>query len=515
MKQLLRAVSCAALLLLLSGCGSSGRTVSFTWFVDEIPTNLDPLMAQTSAELIACNHLYMGLYQLDETGTPQPGCASGHTLSADGRTYTFTLKPDLYYQDLRGEVTDHAITSEDFLFAFQRMFSPETNSPYAASFAGVRGGMEILSGKKPLSALGVYAPDPLTLVIQLNKPDPTFLEKLTLPGAMPCDELYFDSTKGTYGLTKKSTLTNGDFYLYNWTGDGLFLRKPANGDDMNNLRLVTNTNPTDMTPAQLVDGEKCTAALDLTTDKTDLQQQFYSNTIWTLQFAPDSVFTNPDLRKALAAAATDVPLPQDTLLYGPTEGIVPEGAVVDSQDYRQRADSAQFDLGDEQALWHQALTLTPIQKLKGLSLLVPDTADRAFVQGLNGIWQKRFGLFFNVETVDAETFAKRYADGDYTVALVPVELTIADPTAFLAAFETQLPIEIVAGYQAQSEQANHQTGGAKIDTLAQMEQLLVREAYVTPLFRQNARLLVDPTVSGLQFDPFGPLINVRWATRTE
>ena len=511
MKQLFRMLCCAALALALTGCGSSGKTISFTWFVDEIPQNLDPQLASTSAEVIAANHLYTGLYQMDETGTPQPGCASGHTLSADGRTYTFTIRPDLYYQSVRGEDTQYAITAEDFVFAFRRVFLPETGSPYAASFAGIRNGLDILNGEKSPSLLGVTSPDPYTLVIQLNEPDPSFLEKLTLPGAMPCDQAYFESTMGTYGLTKKNVLSNGRFYLHNWTSEGMFLRRPAQGDLVNNLRLITNTNPRDMTPIQLVDNDKCTAVLDHTAGETDFSEISFSNTAWCLRISPTGLFENPALRKALSAAAQDVALPADTRLYGPVTGLVPDGARVDTLDYREYAGNALASTIDGDALWQQALLTVDAADLQGQVLLVPQSADRAFIQTLNGTWQRRYGVYFNVETVDDATFARRYQDGDYTLALAPVELTESDPTALLSGFADSLPPDLTLAYQELADTAAAAAGAEKIKLLSRMERLLAEQALVTPLFRQNARLLIDPSVTGLQFDPFGPVLDVTWA----
>lgn len=511
MKQLFRMLCCAALALALTGCGSSGKTISFTWFVDEIPQNLDPQLASTSAEVTAANHLYTGLYQMDESGTPQPGCASGHTLSDDGCTYTFTIRPDLYYQSVRGEVTDYAITAEDFVFAFRRIFLPETHSPYATSFAGIVNGLDILAGEKSPSLLGVTSPDPYTLVIRLNEPDPSFLEKLTLPGAMPCDQMYFESTMGTYGLTKKDCLTNGRFYLHNWTSEGMFLRRPAQGDLVNNLRLITNTNPRDMTSVQLVENDKCTAALDYSSEETRLSEISFSNTTWCLRISPEGLFADDALRKALAFAAQDVALPSDSRLYGPVTGLVPDGARVDTLDYRTHAGNALATPVDGDALWQQALLTVPAAKLQGQVLLVPDTADRAFVQTLNGTWQKRYGIFFNVETVDAETFARRYKDGDYTIALAPLPLTESDPTAFLSGFEKAMPPDQVLLYQTMVDEAAQAAGTEKIKLLSRIERLLAEQALVTPLYRQNARVLIDPSVTGLQFDPFGPILDVTWA----
>ena len=153
-------------------------------------------------------------------------------VSADRLTYTFYLKDGLTYTASKGDPSDYAITAEDFVFAFQRMFLPGTNSPYAVEFSALENSAAVLAGQKPASALGVTAAEPLKLVFRLSSPDETFLSKLTLPGAMPCDEAFFDSTRGTYGLTSASTLSSGHFYLYNWTSSGLFLRRAASGSQI-------------------------------------------------------------------------------------------------------------------------------------------------------------------------------------------------------------------------------------------------------------------------------------------
>lgn len=53
----------------------------------------------------------------------------------------------------------------------------------------------VLAGTADASTLGVSAAGPLTLVFRLSEKDDNFLAKLTLPGAMPCDEAFFESTR--------------------------------------------------------------------------------------------------------------------------------------------------------------------------------------------------------------------------------------------------------------------------------------------------------------------------------
>jgi ABC-type oligopeptide transport system substrate-binding subunit len=493
----------------LAGCGKS-KVNSFTWFVDDIPTNLDPQVASDSADVIACTHLYDGLFRKDADGTPQNACCANYTVSSDGLTYTFTLESGLTYQEFKGGASEHPLTAQDFVFAFRRVFDAATASPYASSFAAIENGPEVLSGAQPATALGVSAPDNTTLVIRLSSPDENFLEKLTLPGAMPCNEAFFNSTKGSYGLSKNTVLTNGPFYLYNWTESGLFLRSGAKGNAINSLRLVQNTDASGMSPQALVENEKCTAALDTSSEPTALQEISYSDTTWCLVFNGSSVFSSTSLRMALAADAQKADMPADTTLYTAVDGIIPRGVAVDGYDYRTTAGSARASLSDPKALFTQALAEAGTENLKGLRILVPESADAAYVQALNSLWQEDYSLFFSIDTVEDETFWQRYNSGDYTMALVPLSLSQSDPLSMLSPF-TDTALFPDVSFSGLMRQAASVSGKAKCDAIYQAERRLTDSCEVVPLYAQEKRLLVDPSIVGLRFDPYGPLIDVTGA----
>ena len=310
-----------AFVFALTGCGSGSN--SFTWFVDSIPANLDPQVASASADVIACENLYSGLVRKDPSGKYEPALCERWEKSSDGLTYTFYLKDGLTYTAAKGNATDYAITAEDFVFAFRRLFRAETNSPYAVEFAALENSAAVLAGQMPESALGVTASGPLTLVFHLSSADDNFLEKLTLPGAMPCDEEFFNSTRGTYGLNASSTLSSGSFYIYNWTASGLFLRRAPSGSLIDSLRLVQNTNSAGQSAAELIANEKCSAAPDDTAAPTTLTFLSYSDTTWSLLFNCSSVFASTELRQALASAARGAAEVPDGGLYA---AALPHGA---------------------------------------------------------------------------------------------------------------------------------------------------------------------------------------------
>ena len=338
----------AAFAFLLTGCGGSSASTSFTWFVDNIPANLDPQVATKAEDVIACENLYGGLVRRNASGELVPDLCERWEISSDGLTYTFYLKSGLTYTGTKGAATDYAITAEDFVYAFRRVFDPQTASPYAVEFSAIQNSAAVLDGTADPGTLGVSAIGELTLVFRLSERDDTFLSKLTLPGAMPCDEAFFESTRGTYGLSSTSTLSSGSFYIYNWTASGLFLRRSAASPLVNNLRLVQNTSNTDKSAAQLIADEKCSAALDDTAEATSLQSVEYSDTTWALLFnaSEGSVFAVASLRQALAEAGA----PQ-IRIFAKIENLAGVQALPEFLSLVDEVVIARGDLGNAMPLW--------------------------------------------------------------------------------------------------------------------------------------------------------------------
>ena len=73
---------------------------------------------------------------------------------------------------------------------------------------------------------------------------------------------------------------------------------------------MENTTSSGQSAEELINNEKCTAALDDSGTPTSLQSVSYSDTTWALLFNCDSIFASTELRQALgsvAASAVEVP----------------------------------------------------------------------------------------------------------------------------------------------------------------------------------------------------------------
>ena len=98
---------------------------------------------------------------------PQPAIASGWTISADGKTYDFAIRPDLTFHD--GSPLDAAAVKR----TFDRMFdTTDTTRPDASFAADNLGGANIL---------GFETPDAMTFRINLAAPDAAILGRLSRP----------------------------------------------------------------------------------------------------------------------------------------------------------------------------------------------------------------------------------------------------------------------------------------------------------------------------------------------
>ena len=506
------AVSCIA----LTGCGSSTNSASFTWFVDSIPANLDPQVASGASDVIACENLYGTLVRKDPDGTLVPGLCEEWTVSPDGLTYTFTLKDGLRYAAAKGAATEYDITAEDFVFAFRRIFRADTASPYAVEFSAIQNSAAVLAGLADESSLGVSANGALSLVFRLSERDDNFLAKLAMPGAAPCDEAFFESTRGTYGLTDKTTLSSGSFYLYNWTANGLFLRRTVESPLVGSLRLVQDTSGSGKSAAQLIADGKCSAALDESGEATSLQTVSYSDTTWALLFNCDSIFASTELRQALgSAAASAVEVPGGGL-FAEAKGLIPDGLTVDGIDYRQTAGDVRPAFGDPRALYIAARDggVSP-SDFGRVSLLLPsgsglsDTAEL-----INSAWQKECSLFFSVEEVEQDEFDARIAAGKYTIALAPIRAEGGSVYQMLQQFTTaggSLTGYADTVYADRLALSAQQTGKARCALLAQCEQQLLESCTVVPLMAQQKRLLLANDVRDLVFDPFFPVLDLTWA----
>jgi len=143
------------------------------------PDSLDPQKARVNEAHTILRDLYECLTSLDKSAAAAPGVATRWDTSADGRTYTFHLRPEARWSN------GDRVVAADFLAALRRLVDPATASQYAQVIDVVVNAHAIIEGKQPVASLGVSAPDDATVVIQLAGPAPYLPGLLSHPSTCP------------------------------------------------------------------------------------------------------------------------------------------------------------------------------------------------------------------------------------------------------------------------------------------------------------------------------------------
>jgi peptide/nickel transport system substrate-binding protein len=113
---------------------------------------------------------------------PVPDIAAGPPqLSADRRTYTFTLRPGVRY----APPVNREVTARDFITAIERFYAKTSPTLGGQGFADLIVGASRFGAGKASRISGLTAPDARTLTITLDQPAGDFLSILTLPFFAP------------------------------------------------------------------------------------------------------------------------------------------------------------------------------------------------------------------------------------------------------------------------------------------------------------------------------------------
>ena len=167
--------------------------------------SLDPIFASKVENIWAVNQLYNGLIQMDDELQIQPCIAKSWDISEDGLTYSFHLRTDVYFHD--DEVFEggkgRKVVASDFVHSLFRILNPDESSP----------GLWIFNNIDRTAGKGFEALNDSTLEIHLLHPFPPFLGLLTM---QYCSVVPFEATE-KYGRDFRShPVGTGPFKFKIW-----------------------------------------------------------------------------------------------------------------------------------------------------------------------------------------------------------------------------------------------------------------------------------------------------------
>lgn len=476
------------------------------------PESLDPHRFSSNSAANVLRDIGEGLLTYSASGAIVGGVAESWSVSDDGLTYTFFLRPDAKWQD------GSQVTASDFVSSFRHLVSPSTASPYAELLNPIRNVNRIVLDELPPEDLGVFAIDSRRLRIELESPTAFFLQLLTHPSAFPIREEATVSLVENVGRSK-NYVNNGAYSLSKWiVGSSISLvRNPNYWDndstsfDSVTYHLIQESSEPDRYLAGDVD----------ITDNVDgaMFKNLMNERPNELRVSPQlgvyyygfnltkGIFSNkPQLRRALSMAVDREKLVERIIGRGeqPAYGWVPpgiDGYVSSTFDYSHLQPDERKE--EAQRLYASA-GYGPENQLTFELRYNSSSVEKRIALAIQSMWRDVLGaevtlvgeefqvLLSNIQEMSVTEMFRLSWTGDYN-----------DPLTFLQLFETGNPSNLT-GYSNPDVDAFLDSAASNIDSdarfnlLAKAESTAVADHPVIPLYFYVSKHLVRESIGGWQ-----------------
>jgi peptide/nickel transport system substrate-binding protein len=215
-------------------------------------------------------------FEGEDLKTPKPSLATEWKISEDGKTYTFKLRSNVKFSG------GNPLTSADFKWSFERVKNLKSNPAFYLN---------------PVHE--ILTPDPLTLVLKLNAPNPALLAILASPSLGAIDSKLVSEKGGASGPDAKDRDKAESFLNNQSAGTGAFVLSSYVPEQ----EVVLVRNPNHWRPAPVVDRivirnitEPATQKLQVQRGDVDIATALGQDQAATLKGVP-----NVAVRSSLAA----------------------------------------------------------------------------------------------------------------------------------------------------------------------------------------------------------------------
>lgn len=471
------------------------------------------------------------LYRLDKNGKPQAALAQKTTISKDGKTYSFKIRPNAKWSN------GDPITAKDFVYSWRRVVNPKTGSQNAFNFFQIKNAKAINSGKMDPDQLGVKAPDDHTFVVSLSRPVSYFKNLVSWPLFAPENQKIVEKYGKAYGTSATKTVSSGPFILKGWDGTNASwtLAKNPHYWDKKHVKL-NKVNESVVKDAQTGINLYQNKKVQETVLIGEQVPQFKGQKDLIFRHASGCVridmnqkkikaFQNRDVRRALSLAVNRKQLTKNVLQDGSLEskGFTPVGLAKDpttKKDFAKQTvvkDAVSHNLPQAKKLLAKGLKATNTKKLD-LELMVDDSPNTKktgeFVQGE---LEKLPKVKVHIQSLPKVQRLSRERKGDYDMVIATWNATISDPINFLDIWESNSTYndsnwknEKFDQYLELSENKYANQPAKRWSYLQKAERELMKDQGTIPLYQVTQAQLLDPKVKGIIYN--GSSVPYDWKT---
>ena len=508
----------------LTSCrADDGTDKAISYSLTDEPKNLDPQMASDNNSLLVIRNLFEGLTRFDQNGSIIPGVAEDWSSNAEFTEYTFRLRKNAVWSN------GTPVTAHDFVFAWRRALDPDTKSTTCSALFPIKNARAVNSGEAKTDSLGVTVIDDYTLKVSMEYSYAEFV--LQTPNAvfMPCNEEFFLTTKGHYGLDDEYIISNGPFMLAKngWNHDN-YVRTLRNENYVGYNKvcprvLYFGIRDADTDYFQLLENETVESAVIETEnisklEGTDYKYTTVTDTTWGFLFnvqKPGLELTT--VRRSLMACVTDEACTgkdgQSLIPYGfeTANDIIPPSTHINGQLYRELAGGGfkeTYSTETARSDMNKALDSIDLKRMPNITLICPD--NEQIIELMHSImrsWQEHLYVYVNIEPLEMSILQYRINLGNYQIAFYPIAPTKDDPLNTLNRFTSDYPSNPAfmnhPAYDKLVQKASARSNTEDVlAAMAAAEKYLNTYVIFYPVYYEVTYFVMRSTVSGIYFSPF-------------
>jgi oligopeptide transport system substrate-binding protein len=474
------------------------------------PATLDPHKASTVWEDWIMGDMFVGLMHQDPQGNPIPAACESLTASADGLTYIVKLREHNWSDGT-------PVTADDYVYSFRRIADPKTAAQYVSILFPIYDIQAAVDGKVKPEDVGVRALDERTLEIRLLFQVP-YMDQLLMHQTTYAVPRHIVEKHGDDWLNPRNIVTNGPFVLREWVPNEhiLVVKNPhffaADTVKFDQVYFY----PTEDTAAALKRFRA--GALDIvnrcpsTTEVARLRKTMpreikiapFVATYYLAVNQTRAPFSDVRVRQALAMAIDRETLVDKVLRVGQIAAynVVPPGMphYPYSGQARFRTMPMQQRLERAKALLSEA-GFGPGNPLTFDFSTYNTLEAKLTAVALQAMWQTA-GVDMHIRPIDSQILFDTLRKRDFAVAHTGWIADYRDPKNFMFLFQSSSPDLNYGGYSnaefdnlvANSDHIRDPQ--ARLQTLADAEQILMDDVGTIPLMHDVTRDMVSPQVKG-------------------
>jgi oligopeptide transport system substrate-binding protein len=469
--------------------------------------------------------LYEGLTAESASGDAEPAAATGWTVSSDGLTYVFTLRPNLKWSN--GE----PISATDYVSAIRRALNPNTGSESAGLLECLAGATSIVARRANIESLGARSIDSQTIEFKLAHPAPYFPALLANPIAFPFYKSGLSKDRSS-SLTPENLVSNGPYVIAaSSPGGTLHLVKNRFYWDRRSVRIAAvDYLPIDDAKVEL--DRYRAGELDVTSVVPPADFEWLKKTVpGELQSGPElgvyffafNLSAGPlakdvRIRQALALSLDRDATVEHALKAGqkPAYSFVPPGIPEYTPNtYDWTAD----DLGRRREKARALLRAAGFYSTHPLHLRLiyaQGETVRNLVIAATAQWHEALGVDVEPLALEFRSFlALRNDRSSWDLMVNGWNADYPDPGNFLEVFRTggvqNDPALADAAYDRLLDRARDEAEGSRrFAVYGEAEQHLLASYAVTPVYFVATRRLVKPYVHGVTLNPMNHNYTKHW-----